>query len=152
MQSHQLYARLLDVLEAPRLARALGIRRVDSVYRLARHPADIEDPDGTGARNDFDRIEAVIEAAVLRPGGRALVRQIQIWFEALFRRVLDGWQPEPLTDCRLMQKTATAVSEFGDFLGTCTPGEIDPERISKEGAEAIEAIERLVLAAQVKAR
>lgn len=148
MQSYHLFARLIEILGAPRLASALGLRRTDSVYRLARHPMDGDDPDGTGTRNDFDRLEAVVEAAAMRSGGRAVIREMDLWWRALMARALDGLHPEPLTDCRLARRVGATVREFADVLTACDPETLDPAKLAREGAEAIEAIATLVLAAQ----
>ena len=63
-----IYARAIDTVGAKRVAHALGLS-LSHTYRLQRPTMDV-DPDGTGARSDLDRIEALVDLLAARPEGR----------------------------------------------------------------------------------
>lgn len=147
IEPHHLYHRLTQVVGAKRLAAILGVS-LSHLYRLGREPMDV-DPEGTGTRNEFDRIEAAVEAAALRPGGQELVREIELWFQALFARARQVRAVEPLRAedipvhaTRIMREAADVIEECGRDGHGCD------KRMLKEIAEAIEAMQRLSLAVQ----
>lgn len=147
IEPHYLYRRLTEVVGAKKLSLIMGIS-LSHLYRLGREPMDT-DPEGTGSRNEFDRIEVAVEAAALRPGGKEVVREVELWFQALFTRVRQVQPVEPLRiedlpghASRIMRETADVIEECGR-AGGCS------ERLGKELAEAMEAMQRLYLASQV---
>lgn len=141
-----LYRRLTKVVGAKRLATLLGLS-LSHLYRLGREPMDV-DPDGTGARNDFDRIEVAVEAAALRPGGAEVVREVELWFDALFARVRQVRPVEPLDADEIPAHASRIMREAADVIDECGRRGCEPTRLVKEIAEAMEALERLSLAAQ----
>src|SRR5690606_38807911 len=104
--------------------------------------------DGTGTRNDLDRIEMLVDVLAARPHARPVLRELHLWFDSLFRRALGREEPAPLTDVELAHRLGHVVREFGEFLETCDARDLDPKRVLQEGSEAMDAIERLIRAAQ----
>lgn len=146
IEPHHLYRRLTEVVGAKRLAVLLGMS-LSHLYRLGREPLDT-DPDGTGARNEFDRIEVAVEAASLRPGGQEVVREVELWFHALFARVRQVRPVAPLSSAEIPAHASKIMREAADVIDECSRGGCEPIRLVKEIAEAMEALERLSLAAQ----
>jgi len=146
-ETHELMRRIIDTVGAKVVAHALHLS-LSHVYRMARHPMDADDPDGTGTRNDLDRIEMLVDVLAARPHARPVLRELHLWFDALFRRALDREEPAPLTDIELARRLGHVVREFGEFLETCDARDLDPKRVWQEGSEALDAIERLLRAVQ----
>lgn len=146
IEPHHLYAKLTKVIGAKRLATLQGLS-LAHIYRLGREPMDL-DPDGTGARNDFDRIEVAVEAASLRPGGQEVVREVELWFHALFTRVRQVRPVAPLDSGEIPAHASKIMREAADVIDECGRTGCDRTRLVKEIAEAMEALERLSLAAQ----
>lgn len=143
IESHQVIAHALEVLNAKRVAHALGLS-VAYVYKLARPMADADAPDATGARNDLDRIEALAEALATRDEGRAVLVAMRTWFDDLFARTLGERESETLTRERLTLEAGRVLREVGEFLAQCDPAALQYERLVKEATEAIAAIERVI--------
>lgn len=133
-----------DAVGAKRFAAAVG-RTLQTVYAWSRDP---QDPEADGSPNLFDWLEAVVDVLASRPEGRPVLVKLRAWTDALFARALGAWTPQPLTRDTMAAKTSTVLKEFGEFVGQCCPEGFDRERLLKEGAEAVEAIERLMRAAQ----
>ena len=138
IETHELYRLILEAAGAKRVAHALGLS-VSHVYRMARHPMDDGDPDGTGTRNDLDRLELLVDVLAARPHARSTLRMLKLWFDTLFARALDGDEGIPMDDIERVHRLGQIVREFGEFMAHAGPHE-DPVRVAKEGAEAIEAI------------
>lgn len=145
-ETHELYRAAIDAIGAKKVAHALGLS-LSHTYRLQRPPMDESDGDGTGARSDVDRIEMLIDVLAAHPYARPVLHQWRLHFEAMFRRALDREEIRPVSDEALARKVGDVCREFGEFLRECGPT-LDARRVLKEGAEAIEAIERIIRAAQ----
>lgn len=143
-ETWQLSKAIKDTLGAKRFAAAVG-RTVQTVYSWSRDPLD---PEQDGSTNLFDWMEAVVEALAIRPEGRAVIVRLRMWFIGLTDRALSAFQPRAITRDELAMHTSEAIREFSDLLRECAPDNLDPERIAKEGAEAIDAIQRLQAAVQ----
>jgi hypothetical protein len=145
--THELYRAAIDAIGAKKVAHALGLS-LSHTYRLQRPPMDESDGDGTGARSDADRIEMLVDVLAAHPYARPVLHRGRLHFDALFRRALDREDMRPLSAEALAAQVGGVCKEFGEFLRECGPM-LEPHRVLKEGAEAIEAIERLIRAAQV---
>lgn len=146
IETHQIMGHALEVAGAKRVAHTLGLS-LGHTYKLARHPMDASDPEGTGVRNDLDRIEALADLLASRPGGAAVLVEMREWFDGLFERALGTRPSAGLTPERMASEASRTLTEFGQFIAECRPGAYDPERLVREGAEAVAAIESLMRAA-----
>lgn len=142
--SHELFAASIEVIGAKKVASALNLSLAHT-YRLQRSPLD-EDPNGTGARNDVDRIEQLVDVLAAHPRARPVLHRWRLYFDALFRRAIDHEDARPVSEGAFAERVGQAVIEFGEMLKQCG-SDVDPARVAKEGAETIEAIERLVRSA-----
>lgn len=138
LESHEMVRQMIDAVGVRRVARALNVG-TSHVYRMARHPMDDSDPEGTGTRNDFDRLELLVDVLAAHPQARPTLRLMRLWFESLFARALDNDQGIALDDIERVHRLGHVVKEFGEFMEHAGPHE-DPARIAREGAEAMEAI------------
>lgn len=145
--TNEIYAAAIEAVGAKRVANALGYS-LQHTYRLARPTMDL-DPDGTGARSDLDRIEALVNLLAAYPDGRPVLMRMRSAYDEMFDRALGAWQPVPLTRDSLAERAGKTVKEFAEFLATCSADGFDGQRLQREGAEAIEAIERLMRSASV---
>jgi hypothetical protein len=127
-----LFRRGMDVAGPKRMAHALNAS-LGHTYRMGRDSGDV-DAEGTGARNMFDHMEAAGELLASRgEDGRAVLVEWRQWTDALFSRLLGESVPaRPVT----MEDVGAAAKEFGEFAAAAG----DPERVNKEGAEAIAKI------------
>ena len=144
IETWKLSAAIKDAVGAKRFAAAVG-RTLQTVYSWCRDPMD---PEQDGSPNLFDWLEAVIDTLAARPEGRPVLIQLRCWTVGTIDRALGAWQPLPLTRDTLAIEAGESVREFGEFLRQCCPDGFDRDRLLKEGAEAVEAIERLMAAAQ----
>lgn len=144
MDTWQLCGRIKEAIGAKRFAAAVG-RTLQTVYTWMRDP---QDPEQDGSPNLFDWLEAVVDALAARPDGRSVLIQIRCWFLGVIDRALGAWQPQPLTRDELAYQTGETVREFGELLRECCPDRFDRAQLIKEGAEAVDAIQRLMAAVQ----
>lgn len=144
IESWQLAGAVKDALGAKRFAAAVG-RHLQTIYSWSRDPMD---PEQDGSTNLFDWLEAVVDALAARPEGRPVIIRIRIWFLAVTDRALAAFQPRAATREELAMHTSETMREFSEFLRECCPDGFDADRLMKEGAEAIDAIKRLLAAVQ----
>lgn len=136
----------IDAINDKRVARALGYDR-GTVHRMARHPADADDPDGTGSLNLLDRLEGIVEALAVHPQGRAEIELLDQWWETLILRACGDPDGTLLGSEALTRHAAEMCREFGELLSECRPGACDHERLAREGSDVLAAVGRLVRAA-----
>lgn len=147
IETHQLVQAIKGAVGMKRLAHAVG-RTVAHVYTWTHDPAD---PNAEGKPNLFDWLEAVVDVLASRPEGRPVLLLIRSWFNSLIDRALGAWTPQPMTRDAVAHETSRALREFSDLVEECGADELCRERLVKEGAEAIEAIERLMRSVSVEA-
>lgn len=108
-----------------RTIRALGPKRVCSLwgyslgycYALARDPADPDHPDNTGTERDpWTRMVALLETLATYPRHRPLLREWEIEARALFDRLLNRDDPDPVTDQVVIERAAACVREHGEAI------------------------------------
>lgn len=129
LDTHVIYRRALDVAGPKHVAHALGLS-LGHVYRCARDPMDV-DGEGTGARNDLDRLQALAELLATRPGGAAVLVQMREWTDALFDRLLgQSTQHSPVS----MADMGDLAREYAEFAQNVNA---EPSVVNKEGAELI---------------
>lgn len=145
-ESYELFKDAIEAIGARKVARALGLQSVSSAYRLARHPMDEDDPDGTGARNDLDRLEQLMDVLAAHPHARPVLIRFRLFFDGTFRRALDHEEVLPLTSDRVADKAARLCKEFGELLAEMPS--MDPDRIVNEGSELMAVLDRLIQAAE----
>lgn len=145
-ESHDVLRRAIDAAGAKRVAQALGLS-LGYTYRFARHPMDPHDPDGTGAANPLDRIEALAELLAVRPEGRPILVELQRWFGGLFDRLLSDRAPERLTVDRFHAHVGQVMKEAGEAVAKCQSSALAcaqmREGLRRELAEAIAALTSL---------
>lgn len=148
MKTHALYADAIEVLGIDAVSTALGLSR-SHTYRLARHPADVEDPDGTGARNDVDRIRSLMLMAAGHPDGQGLVVRWRSEFDALWRWLLRT-QSSAVSLGRLRGKAVRALHELADVIDAAgkDPNEVCQQEIRAEALEARRLLDRIILACE----
>ena len=100
---------------------------------------DEAEPDGTGTRNDLDRLEILVDVLAARPAARPTLRLLRLWCDSLFARVLDADEGVAMDDVERVHRLGHTVREFGEFMEHAAGNE-DPARIAREGAEAMDAI------------
>lgn len=140
IETHQLVQRIKEAVGLKRFAQAVG-RSLGHVYGWTHDP---HDPNSDGKANLFDWLEATVDLLASRPEGRPVLLLIRSWFNALIDRGLGAWTPQPMTRDGLAHETSRALREFSDLVDECGAEDFCRERLVKEGAEAIEAIERLM--------
>lgn len=116
-ETSELYARIIAAVGAKRVAHTLGLS-LSHTYRLQRPTMDA-DPDGTGARSDLDRIEALVDLLAARPEGRPALVELKQWFDGLFDRALGAWGGSELTVDRFHAQVGLAVREVGEAIARC---------------------------------
>lgn len=145
IETHLLYESAIRAIGAKKVANAMSLS-LAYVYRLRQPPMAIDAESNGADRNDFDRVEALIDVLAAYPAGRPVLVLMRTWFNAITDRALGVWKPEPISAERRAAKTAHCLREFAEFIEAAGGGELDTERLQKEGADAIEAIERLMTA------
>lgn len=145
METWQIIRLAIDETSDVAIAQGTGYDR-STIHKMGRHPADVENPDATGVQNFLDRVEGFIHQLAVRPKGRPVLRVLRTWFNAKCDEAVGG-DTCALTAEELSQHTARICKEFGELVTECRPGDCDTRRLVKEGAEAVEAIERLMRAA-----
>lgn len=143
METFRICDTIKDALGAKRFAAAVG-RTLQTVYSWCR---DQHDPNADGERNLFDWFEAVVDALAARPEGRPVLIQLRSWMLTVIDRALSAWKPQQLTPDALVHETSRVLREFSDFIDECGSEDFCRDRLAKEGAEAMEAIERLIRSA-----
>lgn len=147
MRSHEFHRRAIDVLGAERVARIYGVK-VASAYRLARHPADDEDPDGTGARNPLDRIADLQDALAAYPEGRALLVEWKTLEDSQHARRLGAGHRQRYSVEAVARKLASLSAEFSDVVRECGQGAhpttFCAQRLKREAAECIAELQDLM--------
>lgn len=146
METWQIVRAAIDAITDKAVAYAMGYDR-GTVHRMARHPQDADDPDGTGSKNIFDRVEGLIQALAVRQAGRPVLTTLRAWFNGVCDDALGLTTPEPLTPEALSQHTALMCREFGEMVSECRPGDCDHERLIREATQCRDAIDRLIRAA-----
>lgn len=142
METSDLYRDAIEAAGAKRLAHALGIS-LSHAYRLARPTMDV-DPDGTGARSDLDRLEALVDLLASRPEGRPVLVKMRQWTDALFRRALGAWAGPALDEDTLADQVGRAVKEVGEAISRCQRAVLEcPDRRGELRKELHEAIAEL---------
>lgn len=147
-ESYQVYHRAIEAVGAKKLAHALDLS-LSHTYRLARHPMDSNDPDGTGGRNDLDRFEALGDVLAAHPKtGLPTLALLHGWMEERFSRWLGRANPAPLADSHLATKAGELCREFGELLVEARPG-FDADRVVKEASEVIAVLQLLIRSAEL---
>lgn len=145
MDTSEIYRSAIDVAGAKRVAQALSLS-LSHTYRLQRAAMD-EDPEGTGARSDLDRIEALVDLLAARPAGRPVLVQMRQWFDALFDRALGAWGGGQLCVDRFHALFGEATREVGEAVSRCQREALECEELRaalrKELQEAIAALSEL---------
>lgn len=145
MRPHRLYADAIETLGVDAVATALGIGR-SHAYRLARHPADVEDPDGTGARSDVERVRTLMVTAA-GMGEFELVVRWRAEFDAMWRWLLRT-QCGALTIARLRSKGPKLLRELADLLEAIGKDEADRDEIRRETLDVRALCDRILLATE----
>jgi hypothetical protein len=142
MDTSEIYRDAMEAAGAKRLAHALGLS-LSHAYRLARPTHDV-DPDGTGARSDLDRLEALVDLLASRPQGRPVLVKMRQWTDALFRRALGAWAGPALDDDSLAEQVGRAVKEVGEAIARCQRVVLEcPEKRAELRRDLHEAIAEL---------
>lgn len=147
IEPHELWAEVIAAGGPKRIAAAVG-RNVATVYRWARNPMDVEDPDGTGQTGLFDWLEAVVDTLAARPAARVTLRKLQLYVVALFERALDRGEPRAESSEQLMTRGVTALREMADVLEECQKADPDEARLIGECLEVQEIISQIISAAE----
>jgi hypothetical protein len=150
MKTYEFHRRAIDVLTAERVARIYGVK-VTSAYRLARHPADDEDPDGTGARNPLDRIGDLQDALAGYPEGRALLIEWKATEDQEHARRAGAGHVRRYSPEAVLREVEDVTREFADVVRECgkgvVPNGLCAQRIKREAAELIAELHDLIHAA-----
>lgn len=147
VELHTLWAEIIEAAGPKRTASAVG-RNVATVYRWARNPMDIEDPDGTGATGLLDWFEAVVDVLAARPGARVTLRKLQLWTAAIFARALDRGERRPETNEQLTSRAVIALRELADVIDECRKNDPDEARLIHECLEVQEVLAQIIAAAE----
>lgn len=141
-RTYELYDSAMKALGPRRVARVLQVG-VSHAYRMARAPMGEGHAEGTGARNDLDRIEALVMELAKEEKGRAVLVEWQGHFSSLFDRALGRWQREPLTREGVVRGVGQVMREFGTYLQAFAPDQVNPEVVAEESGYLLEEIEKL---------
>ncbi len=147
-ESSDIYQHAIEAVGAKRIAQALGLS-LSHVYRLAR-PTMEEDPNGTGARSDLDRLDTLVDLLAARPGGRPVLVEMRAYLVGMLDRALGAWGGGELTHGRLLALQGEAVKEIGEALVRCDWERLDRGAARREIQEAIAALETLAAALDTK--
>lgn len=147
IESNQLYSRAIDAVGAKKVAHALDLS-LSHTYRIARNPMDIDNPDGTGARNDLDRLEAFGDLMAAHPAfGLSVLVLLRMWIDERFARWFGTAISSPLVDSELAAKAGEVCKEFGELLQQLRPG-FDADVVAKEASDVVAVLEQLIKAAE----
>lgn len=146
----ELWAEVIEAAGPKKAAAAVG-RDISTIYRWARSKWDV-DPDGTGSNGLFDWFEAVVEVLAARPSARPTLRKLQLWSDALFRRVLDHHETKPLPQDELRRKAGAMLHNTADLLEGLSGGQVDTDRVVNVALETRELLERIIAAVEVGER
>ena len=141
METSDIYRHAIEAVGAKRVAHALGVS-LGHTYRLQRPTMDI-DADGTGARSDLDRIEALVDLLASRPEGRPVLVEMRGYLTSTLDRALGAWEGGALTESRLLSLQGKACREVGEALVRCDWHRLEPDAARKEIREAIAALEEM---------
>lgn len=134
MQSHEFYQAAIDAANAKKLQKALGVSLAHA-YRFAKPEED------GGSRNDLDGVEALID--LFAAYDRSSLILLRAWIDSAFERALGGSVATAPDLTSLSRRGGAAMKELVEFIQTLDPQELDLARVSREGAEAVNAIEAL---------
>jgi hypothetical protein len=138
METHDLFAMTADVIGRDGLASALHVG-VKHTYNLTADPMTLEVP----CRNDAERMQNVFEKLATYPEGKPALILWRMHFNELFSRLIDHENARPLTPETVLVEAQELCAEVADVLRECKPGFV-PEKLSKEAAELIAVLERIV--------
>lgn len=128
----------IDEIGAKKVAAALGVG-VQHVYRLGKPE------ESGGSRTDLDRLVHLIDVLGSHPAARPLLKQLRLYINCQFARVLDGEQLEPLTAASVFREGGMVLKEVSEFVAELDePGRMDTRKVLREGHEALHAVELLV--------
>lgn len=143
MRDMTLLGRTIFALGAKRAARALSLS-LGYCYALARPAADPAHPENTGTERDpLTRIESLLETLSTHPRHRPLLREWQLHFDALFRRLLDRDEAEPVDDAHIILDAADCAKESGEAVAETLRRAAEHGHYGEALREVTEAIDRL---------
>ena len=145
-----LLGRTIRDLGAKRAATALGYS-LGYTYALARDSADPAHPDYSGTESDpVARIVALLERVSSYPHLRPLLREWDLYFNALMERLLER-SGDPAGDDVLIADAAACAKETGEAVSATLIQAVaagDYSDALREVLEAAEAMDRLARALQ----
>jgi hypothetical protein len=144
IETHQLYAAAVDALGAKRVRDELNVG-LQHVYKLAADPMTQDVP----VRDDVARITSLVDALAARPHAKPALILWRLYFSDMFARAVDRQTVMPLDKCNVAEHVGKICREFAEMMLKLSNGdELDPDVITKEAADVIAAVERLVRCAE----
>lgn len=138
MQPTDFYREAIETIGAKKVAAALGLS-VPHVYRLK-----LPEEEG-GSRTDLDRFVMLIDVMGSHPAARPLLKQMRLFIESQFARVLDGEDGSAMTGASLARDGATVLREVAEFVAALDePDQMDMRKALREGAEALHVVEQML--------